>query len=114
VPHHNLKEEDLKNQCLYCGETFSDKEQWDSRFELEKHYKTFKCSTCGKDHSIAVDFAGSGHDHWDKTNSWKKKIKNSVDKIEDRIMHELKKIQFKKKSTSNSNKSDSDQDKDHS
>ena len=110
MPHHNLKEEDLKNQCLYCGETFSDKEQWNSKFELEKHYKTFNCSSCGKGHSVTVNFVGSGHDDWDKSDSWKDKIKDGVDKIEEKILHELKKIRFKKKSTSNSDETDSSKD----
>lgn len=48
--------------CQYCGTTISE-DNWFSEWEsTSKHYKTAKCSNCGKKNWQLVNFQGSGHD----------------------------------------------------
>jgi len=69
-----------------------DDKPWISSFSGKIHYKEIKCSVCGKTNRVKVDFAGSGHDSWDKTNKWLDELnknhkieKQSVKQLEPRI-----------------------------
>ena len=72
MDHHLFREDNLKIQCYHCGKTLNSK-TWNSEFHKEFHYKSTTCE-CGRQLSVKVDFIGSGHDSWDKTNSWKKTV----------------------------------------
>lgn len=61
--HHLLKEDDMKDKCLYCGTEF-EMENWESHHNINRHYKTNHCQTCGRDAKMEVGFEGSGHDSW--------------------------------------------------
>lgn len=63
MPHHLLKEEDLKEQCVYCGTRLDDK-RWISYHPGNMHYKESVCE-CGKVNRIRTDSNTSGHDNWD-------------------------------------------------
>jgi len=58
--HHLIKERDQKDICPYCGVDLA-KEEWNSVFHLNFHYKTTDCE-CGKVIRRKVDFLGSNHD----------------------------------------------------
>ncbi|MGM5484799.1 MAG: hypothetical protein ACQEP1_02910 [Nanobdellota archaeon] len=58
-----MKEEDLKGQCVYCGNHMNDK-RWISNHFGGIHYKETVCS-CGHNHRIRVNMDTSGHDNWD-------------------------------------------------
>jgi hypothetical protein len=81
--HHLVQESGLKQDCIYCGKNL-DNHKWESVFHAHFHYKTTKC-TCGKKVRVKVDFCGSGHDSWDGTHSWKKKIRSTDEKLESKI-----------------------------
>jgi hypothetical protein len=67
--HHVFTINDQMNQCPYCTKDLNNV-KWHSHFESIRMYKSFHCD-CGKVVSMAVNFLGSGHDNWDKKESWK-------------------------------------------
>jgi hypothetical protein len=88
--HQGFNTDDQKIQCPYCRTDLSDKE-WHTHFESVRMYKAFHC-TCGKFLSVPVKFLGSGHDNWDKKNSWIHysnikipKVKEKIKSLESRI-----------------------------
>jgi hypothetical protein len=81
---------DQKTQCPYCHSSLHD-EVWNSHFEHTRMYKVLNCS-CGKCLSVPVSFLGSGHDNWDKKESWKdhsnvriRKTQNQMKTLESKI-----------------------------
>jgi hypothetical protein len=81
---------DQKLQCPYCHKDLNNA-SWHSHFESIKMYKAFHCE-CGRFLSLPVDFFGSGHDNWDKKESWKSyrgikisKTKNKIRTLESRL-----------------------------
>ncbi|HIJ10860.1 TPA: hypothetical protein HA278_02265 [Candidatus Woesearchaeota archaeon] len=48
--------------CLYCDNSL-EKQDWQSVWVGEMHYKVNQCS-CHKKVWVKVDFAGSGHDNF--------------------------------------------------
>ena len=67
-----MKKENL--HCYYCGTNLTEND-WNSIFHGFIHYKSVHCH-CGKKNTIKVDFYGSGHDHWNKSEWEHIKIKN--------------------------------------
>ena len=63
MPHHLVSEISQKTFCIYCKREVPSNE-WKSDWHLEMHYKTLKCTSCGRDLHIRVNFEGSGHDSW--------------------------------------------------
>lgn len=49
-------------RCRVCRRVLK-KENFESTFSGNLHYKTTKCS-CGKEVNIPVNFSGSGKDEW--------------------------------------------------
>jgi hypothetical protein len=77
-----MKENDLKNQCLYCGNDLSNN-RWISDFKEGFHYKITLCN-CGKCQSFReTNTISSGHDDWDgkwlSLNEYNK-LKNNIKK----------------------------------
>ena len=61
--HHLINEIDQLAKCPYCKDHLN-KNEWESFFELQHHYKETSCNKCGKMIRVKVDFEGSGHDDW--------------------------------------------------
>jgi predicted RNA-binding Zn-ribbon protein involved in translation (DUF1610 family) len=61
--HHMIESEAAKHKCLYCGNELKENE-WDSDHAMQKHYKVNKCSSCGRETKILVEFDGDGSDSW--------------------------------------------------
>ena len=84
--HHLICEEDVIQNCLYCGTEF-DPKKWNSKWIVNRHYKQITCE-CGKRHDMTVDFVGSGHDSWVKKVC--KKVK-SLEGLEEKVKNEADK-----------------------
>jgi hypothetical protein len=64
MPSHHMVDPDfMKKKCLYCGNELKDTE-WDSDHSMQKHYKINKCTSCGREAKILVEFDGDGSDSW--------------------------------------------------
>lgn len=88
MPHHNLKEQEMRFCCVYCGKDLNKSAGWNSEHDSEFHYKAIRCE-CGKHVWIRAQFEGSGHDTWDGSKEWIKKITANVD---DHLTEHLKLI----------------------
>lgn len=91
---HLLKERENKWTCIYCNQGLG-KNNWGSEWEGEQHYKTTKCSCCGRKIRIKVDFCGTGHDDWHEQESWvfdKGKMKDEKSDFDKKIEEEHRKI----------------------
>ena len=87
--HLISQEGHLISVCYTCGAGIVN-QSWKSEFHGEFHYKTTTCWKCGKDHSIKVNFHGSGDDDWEekvkdfiKFNLDHKEIKKNMSKEEE-------------------------------
>lgn len=89
--HHLLKETEIKNNCLYCGENF-DPSSWETHHNMKRHYKINHCSSCHRTAKIEVDFEGSGHDSWSSPFKIKrkKKTKGKISVIESPLEKAIK------------------------
>lgn len=81
--HQGFNLKDQKSQCPYCHADLKDAE-WHSHFESVIMYKAFHCS-CGKFLSIPMNFKGSGHDNWDKKNSWTSNSDIRIHKMKEKM-----------------------------
>lgn len=88
MAHHNIKDHELRFTCVYCGKNLKEKFGWKSEHDSQFHYKTIKCE-CGKEVWMHAQFEGSGHDTWDGSKDWVKKITANVD---DHLTEHLKLI----------------------
>lgn len=84
MPHHLVSEVHQKTFCIYCKKDVP-LDRWESDFHSGMHYKTTKCSSCGRKLHIKVDFGGSGHDSWNGSRFKSKITKKGVKTIEDKL-----------------------------
>ena len=61
--HHLVNEINQRIDCPYCSHDLQ-KNEWDSLFHFELHYKETLCDKCERKIRLKVSFSGSGHDCW--------------------------------------------------
>ena len=75
--HHLMEQKEIRHICPYCKQDLTKLDDWNSKFDVSMHYKEINCK-CGKNNWIAMDFIGSGHDHWTDESKGKKTIENKI------------------------------------
>jgi superfamily II helicase len=76
---HLINEFNQVSKCPYCNNNLKNN-NWNSSFNINKHYKNTICAKCSKEIRIKVNFAGSGHDCFDSNSNFCKLIKDNKGK----------------------------------